>query len=316
MKLEVTKTLSHGSDIRELWLMLPDGGDLPEWEAGAHIGVTIPGNRDDVTHGLKRHYSLVGNPGDAKHYRIVVLKEIDSTGGSKYIHEHVDVGQLLDVEPPKNGFPLDPDARDFVLIAGGIGITPFYSMVSTLQTLKRRFKLHVLTRSIERLPKIDGIGSLSRDQLHIHVTGDGDRPSLAGLVGLPAKARALYACGPNGLLQDIEREAIGLGWSRDNIHFESFGVRRETQEHVVTVHLSQSGITVQVTPGTSILDGLLEAGAFLSYQCGRGECGFCYSEVISGEPIHRDVCLTSSQRAIGMCPCVSWASSETLVLDL
>ena len=61
---------------------------------------------------------------------------------------------------------------------------------------------------------------------------------------------------------------------------------------------------------------MIAADAFVSYECKRGECGNCYAGVVSGEPLHRDVCLNAQQRAIGMTPCVSWARGPLLELDL
>lgn len=313
MKLEVVRIVAHGSDIRELWLWHADG-DLPRWKAGAHIGITLPIG----PHGqaVKRHYSLIGNPSDRNIYRIAVLKDPNSSGGSRYIHEQVRVGHALDIDPPMNGLHINPDAQDFVLIAGGIGITPFYSMTNALRVLNRQFRLHAMTRSIDRLPMLDEITSLSTEQLHIHITGHSGRPVLAELIGPPAMSRVLYACGPTKLLQAIERDAINLGWSRRNIHFESFGMRIEASDQPLVVHLVQSGTSIQVDPGISILSKLLDAGAFIPHACEKGECGSCYTEIISGTPDHRDVCLSPIQRAAGMCPCVSWASSETLVLNI
>lgn len=316
MRLEVTKVHRHSPNICELWMMLPDRSDLPEWEAGAHISLVLPVDLEGVTCELKRQYSLVGSPGVSGIYRIVVLKEECGRGGSRYIHEQVRVGQLLDVEPPVNGFPLDLHADEFVLIAGGIGITPFYSMASSLLAQKHPFKLHILTRTIDQLPLFGEIASLSTDQLHLHITGNGNRPSLADLIGVPGEGRAVYACGPNGLMQEVEQVASSLGWKKDSIHFESFGARRESEDHSISVHLAQSGLTIPVSPGTPILRSLIEAGVFAPFDCERGECGACYTSVVSGQPIHRDVCLTAEQRVAGMCTCVSWADTETLVLDL
>lgn len=84
----------------------------------------------------------------------------------------------------------------------------------------------------------------------------------------------------------------------------------------VRLHLQQSGMTLDVEPGTSLLDAMIAADVFVAYDCRRGECGNCFAQVLSGTPLHRDVCLSSQQRNEGMTTCVSWASGPELVLDL
>jgi len=86
-----------------------DGAPLPDFQAGAHIEVSI--------RGLNRHYSLTSSPKTVDHYEISVLRTTPSRGGSTYIHD---------------AFPLSRDARHSVFIAGGLGITPFYSMMEAL----------------------------------------------------------------------------------------------------------------------------------------------------------------------------------------
>ena len=119
-------------------------------------------------------------------------------------------------------------------------------------------------------------------------------------------------------MQAVIDTAQKLGWSDDRVHRESFGARSEQSDKAIEVELAQSGMTLRVEPGTSILDALIEAGAFVAYECKRGECGTCQARVLDGEPIHRDVSLTEQQRNEDklMCTCVSWARTEHLVLEL
>ena len=108
-----------------------------------------------------------------------------------------------------------------------------------------------------------------------------------------------------------------LAWSDDQVHRESFGARSESADRAIEVELALSEMIVRVEPGTTILDALIDAGAFVSYECKRGECGTCQTRVLEGEPIHRDVSLTEQQRNEDklMCTCVSWARTEHLVLE-
>jgi ferredoxin-NADP reductase len=95
-------------------LVDPRGRDLPRFEAGAHI--------DLRTGGFLRQYSLCNDPAERRRYCIAVLRENESRGGSRHLHETVRVGELVEVSLPRNNFPLDPAAKRHLLIAGGIGI--------------------------------------------------------------------------------------------------------------------------------------------------------------------------------------------------
>lgn len=88
-----------------------------------------------------------------------------------------------------------------------------------------------------------------------------------------------------------------------------------TTDRPVRLHLRQSGMTLDVEPGTSLLDAMIAADAFVACECRRGECGICFAPVLSGAPLHRDTCLTPQQRSEGMTTSVSWAGSAELELD-
>jgi vanillate O-demethylase ferredoxin subunit len=83
------------------------------------------------------------------------------------------------------------------------------------------------------------------------------------------------------------------------------------------VHLRESGVSLQVAAGQSVLDAMLQAGLDPMFDCRRGDCGVCVAQVIDGQPDHRDICLSERERASGsFCTCVSRTRSALLVLDL
>jgi ferredoxin-NADP reductase len=330
MNLVVSQIIELGGAVKEFRLRRPDGAPLPAWSAGAHIQPMLcwPDGRRQ-----QRHYSLVGAPGVGADYRIAVLLDANGQGGSRLLHEHVKVGDVLVVDGPFNSFSLAAGEARTVLIAGGIGITPLVSMAHQLSADARPFELHYLARSAEQMVLLDDVAALPSLTLTKHVSqgaraqpahapgqrdahGASARADLNAIVGAYSDGAQLYACGPVGLMQGIERAAAERGWPVAALHFESYGARVAVNDRALTVHLAQSQMSVEVAPGTTILDALVDAGMFVSYECKRGECGACYTQVLEGAPLHRDVCLTGPQRAIGMCPCVSWSAGETLVLDL
>ncbi|MBB2487523.1 oxidoreductase [Mitsuaria sp. WAJ17] len=311
MKLIVHQLLRHGADVLELRLRHPQGQVLPGWSAGAHLRLKLPVS---CVQGLERHYSLIGAQGAAEEYRIAVLRDPASRGGSLWIHEQLTQGQALDVDGPFDSFPLQAGQGRTVLMAGGIGITPMHAMAHALNAAGQPFELHYLARSEDRLVMLDELRALQNAHLHLHAGST--PPALDALLGAFSPGATLHACGPVPLLNALRERGAALGWPASALHFESFGARTQTGDKPIRVHLAQSGIEVDVQPGTSILDALIAADAFVAYDCKRGECGQCHSRVLEGRPLHRDVCLSPAQRAEGLCTCVGWASSESLTLDL
>lgn len=311
MNLLIHAVLAHGADVRELRLRHPAGQALPAWPAGAHLKLHLP--QADGSQ-LERHYSLIGQPGDPLEYRIAVLKDAKSRGGSRHVHEQLAVGQTLEVEGPFNSFPLHAGSGRTLLVAGGIGITPLHAMAHELNRQGLAFELHYLARSEDRLVLLDELRALPQAQIHLHLGAA--PPDLAALLGPFRSGDSLHACGPVPLLNALREQATAQGWPAVAQHFESFGARAEAQDRPIRLHLAQSGISLDVPVGTSLLDALIQADQFVAFDCKRGECGQCWTAVVDGEPAHRDVCLTPAQRAGGMCTCVGWARSAELTLDL
>lgn len=313
----ITHVVQHGSGVKEFHLRRKDGAPLPDWQPGSHIMLRFAA-ADGAA--FERHYSLIGVPGPAESYRIAVQREQHGKGGSRCLHDEFGPGSEIALSGPYNSFPLappPPQARSRVLlIAGGIGITPMVSMAHALARQAMPFQLHYLARSRERLVLDDELDALPHASLSLHLSEDGGRADLSALLGAYVEGDSCYACGPSALLQGLAEAGARLGWPAAALHFESFGARAQEEDGPLTVELSLSQMTVEVQPGTSILDALLAQGVFVSYECQRGECGSCYTQVNAGQPLHRDVCLTPAMREQGMCTCVSWARTGRLVLEL
>jgi vanillate O-demethylase ferredoxin subunit len=84
------------------------------------------------------------------------------------------------------------------------------------------------------------------------------------------------------------------------------------------VEIASTGEIVSVPADKTIIEALEEAGHDLMYDCQRGDCGICQTEVLEGVPDHRDVVLSEKERESGkiMQICVSRAKSPRLRLDL
>lgn len=295
-----------------------NGGTLPGFEPGAHIRIQLPDGGD-------RAYSLINFDPDAQlsgaisEYRISVRLEEESTGGSRFMHG-LNVGDALAAEAPKNDFPLVEGNEQITLLAGGIGITPITGMVATLVRQGRDFQLHYAGRSRGALAFTDPLRRLAGDRMTEHYDDEPETAlELSALMGGLLPSGHVYICGPKGMIEAARKAANGRGFSDDHIHFELFTNQAAAASgDAFEIELSSTGEVLSVPGGKSIIDVLEEAGHDVLYDCQRGDCGICQTEVISGDPDHRDVVLSDEEKASGkvMQICVSRAKSPRLVLDL
>lgn len=320
MRYIISQVIAHGPAVKEFHIRRQDGAALPDWQPGAHIVLHFS---DADGSALERHYSLIGPAcaasaaGAANTYRIAVQREDSGKGGSRRLHEAYAAGSDIGLAGPYNSFPLQTTGQRVLLVAGGIGITPLVSMAHALNAAGQPFELHYLARSAARLVLLDELRALPHARIVLYIAEQSGRADLGALLGPWHDGDSLYSCGPAPLLQGLAEAGARQGWPSDALHFESFGARTQQDDGPLTVELSLSEMTVEVQPGTSILAALLAADAFVSYDCQRGECGKCYTPVLSGQPLHRDICLTPAMRASGMCTCISWAAAPGhLVLEL
>lgn len=295
-------------------LVSPSGQSLPGFTPGAHIDVHLPG-------GLVRSYSLMNGPGELSHYRIAVKRELESRGGSAWLHDVARVGATLEISSPSNDFELVEDATTSLLFAGGIGITPVVSMIAHLVALGKRWQLHYCARSSAYMAFSDELRALAahgNGTVHFYLDDSGDEPlNLKSIVHSAASDAHVYCCGPAGMIEGFI--AATQHRSQDTVHFERFAASQAAaSDGGFDVRLSRDGRTLSVTEGKSILDTLLDAGLDIPYACGQGICGSCLTTVIDGIPDHRDDFLTDEQRDANnsIVICCSGSRSPTLTLDL
>lgn len=283
------------------------------FEAGSHIDLHLP-------NGLVRSYSLLNPPSDQGRYVVGILRDRNSRGGSRFVHEHLRVGTELKISQPRNNFALDSRASHSVLVAGGIGITPIYCMFRQLLALGRSAELIYCARSRREAALLEQIAELGAKVIY-HFNDEKDAlPDLPGyLAGRPADTH-FYCCGPTPMLDAFQSACENLGYA--HAHIERFTAAElppaEDAQDSYSVELSKSGKTLHIEPGLNLLDVLLEAGCDIEYSCREGVCGSCETRVLEGDIDHRDGVLTKAERAANgsMMVCVSGCKSRRLVLDL
>lgn len=301
-------------DIIEIELVSIDGGDLPPFEAGAHIDV-------QVSPGLVRQYSLCNDPRERHRYRLGILLDPNTRGGSEAIHKNFQSGQTTFISRPRCNFQLIKGPTPVVLLAGGIGITPLISMAYVLAAESRPFALHYCTRSYDRAAYLDELaaGALATACSVYHDDTPHDQQfSLRAALDQIGPSSDIYICGPEGFIEFTMRGAIELGIDTARVHVERFKASVEQDGDEFTVLAANSGVEVKVKSGVSIAKSLIDAGVSLNISCEQGICGTCLTPVLEGIPDHRDQYQTDEEKAANnqMTPCCSRALSSRIVLAI
>ncbi len=304
-------------DIALFELVDPEGRPLPAFEAGAHIDVTTPA-------GKIRQYSLCGRPGTSDRYEIAVLREAAGRGGSRAMHEQVRPGDRLTISPPRNHFPLAPQAQRSLLLAGGIGITPLLAMAHVLAADGRPFDLHYCARTAGHAAFAGTLRAAAfADRVHCHFD-DGppaQRLDLDRRLAAPAPGLHLYVCGPQGFMDAVLASARRQGWDESRLHYEFFKAPEAAPaaaDAPFEVVVASTGQAFRVAPGQTVVTALAAHGLAIPTSCEQGVCGTCLTGIVEGVPEHRDLYLTDEEKACNdqFLPCCSRARSPRLVLAL
>lgn len=309
-QIAVAQVVREAEGVVSLILEDPRGRELPQWRPGAHIDITV----GDYT----RHYSLCGDPADRYRLQIAVLRETGGRGGSAFIHEAVAPGTAVQMRGPKNHFRLDETAECYLLIAGGIGITPIIAMADRLKRLGKDYRLHYCGRSRATMAFVNRLERDHGPRLHLYPASEGRRIDLQAVVE-GANPAQIYACGPERLLGQLGE----LTASRtDDLHVEHFSAASTAlnpdREIGFAVELTDSELRIEVAPDETVLHALRAAGVDVPSDCEEGLCGTCEVAVVEGDIDHRDKVLTASEQALNnrMMTCCSRSRGKRLVLAL
>jgi ferredoxin-NADP reductase/DMSO/TMAO reductase YedYZ heme-binding membrane subunit len=305
--VRIVAATNPAKGILGLELVDAESSVLPSWIPGSHITIHLPD-------GSKRQYSLCGDPANRERYEIAVALAQPSRGGSSWLHANARVDLELTISGPHNHFELDP-AKEYLFIAGGIGITPIKSMLESLPA-KRNWRLLYVGRSRSTMAFADELVSQFGDRVQIHASDEHNGARVHLPTFLKDNKAPVYVCGPEPLLDEL----ITLVPS-SLLHFERFAAieRDEIPEPTqFAIQLGRGGPIASVAADETMLDAVNRAGGQLISSCGEGVCGTCEVRVLDGTPLHLDSVMSDDDKnEIGvMYPCVSRSTSSTLVLDL
>jgi phthalate 4,5-dioxygenase reductase component len=311
MPLRVTRNDKIADGIHLLEFRDPDGRSLPEFSAGAHIGIRVP-------NGLLRKYSLCNDPAERDRYQVAVKRESNGRGGSCSLIDDTKAGDELDVIAPVNDFGLPPRAQDFLFIAGGIGVTPFMAMIREVMAQGKRFRLFYCSRSPETTAFRDELGAPEfKDSVIIHYDqGDVSRSlDLRPILAERKNREHLYCCGPRPLMEAVR--AMTDHWSPTAVHFEAFSEAEthKADDKPFKVKLARSGVVIEVPTDKTILEVLRDHGLDVPSSCETGTCGTCRTKMLAGEADHRDLVLAEHERKDTIMICVSRARTHEITID-
>ncbi len=315
LAVKVLRKVREAEGIASFELARADGAPLPAFSAGSHIDVQVPG-------GLVRQYSLCNDAAEQHRYRIAVLRDPASRGGSLAMHDAVDEGDVLHISEPRNHFALH-NADKSLLVAGGIGVTPLLCMAQRLAVIGADFTLHYCTRSAERTAfrgEIAASAFADRVKFHFDDGPPGQKLNAAEILATSDATTQLYVCGPTGFIDHVVGTAKAGGWPGEQIHLEYFGAAPPDSAGDIPfdVKVASTGKVYTVPSGQSVVQALALQGIEILTSCEQGVCGTCITRVLEGEPDHRDLYFTDGEKSKNdqFTPCCSRAKTRTLVLDL
>jgi ferredoxin-NADP reductase len=315
MQVRVAKVTQVADKVKRFRFERTDGQPMPIFSGGAHVIISM---RDGLV--LRRNpYSLMSSPSDANGYEISVLRVEQSRGGSAFLHEKVKEGDTLVVSSPVNLFPYDHRGKKHIMMAGGIGITPFIAMMDQMDREGRNFELHyaVRTRTHGAYWK-DLVARYGTHRIKIYCDEEKLFIPVDTILENQPLGTHLYVCGPAGMINGVLGKAVKLGWPKQNLHSEEFLAPPPGKPFVA--ELARSARTIEVAAHQSILEAVEAAGIDAPYLCRGGACGQCETSVIAcdGELEHNDHYLEPDDKASGkkIMICVSRIKGNAVTLDL
>ena len=315
MTVRVASITQVADKVKRLRFERADGQPMPIFSGGAHI---VLGMRDGQV--LRRNpYSLMSAPADQSGYEISVLRVEQSRGGSAFLHEKLKAGDQLTISQPVNLFPIDQRGRKHILMAGGIGITPFIAMLDQLHHNNQNFELHyaVRTRSHGAYWR-ELIEKYGEHRIKIYCDKEKLFIPVEAIVNNQPLGTHLYVCGPAGMINGVLGQARLAGWPVQNLHSEEFLAPPPGKPF--SVNLQKSAQTIDVHSHQSILEAVEAAGIDAPYLCRGGACGQCETNVIgcTGSIEHNDHFLEPEDKASGrkIMICVSRIAGSGITLDL
>ncbi len=303
------------------------------YRAGQHLTVLV--DAGGTTH--RRCYSFSSSPA-AGHRPAITVKRMPDGVVSRHLHDHVRAGDTLVATDATGHFTIATDpaaAREVVMVAGGVGITPLISLAETVLREEPHSRVVLLcgNRSEAEIIFRQRLAALQADfasRLVVRHAVDVASPGWPGLAGPldgtrvletlgDTRADAYYVCGPEPMMESVCAALSGAGIGRECIHTERFAYASANAvripDHATEIMFAASGKRVTARAGQTILQAGLEAGIDLPYSCTMGGCGACKVKKVGGTVVTSEPnCLSDREREEGyVLACCSYADSDVTI---
>jgi 3-ketosteroid 9alpha-monooxygenase subunit B len=305
-QVRVAEVISETDDACSLVLAVPpDLAGVFSYRPGQFLTVRIPHDRDGS---VARCYSLSSSPHTGDRPTITVKR---MTGGhaSNWIADRVAAGSVLEILPPAGTFSPHSLDGDFLLFAGGSGITPVMSILkSALAQGQGRIVLVYANRDEHSVifgPELLRLQAAAGDRLVVVHWLDSlqGAPTPTGIAALtaPYAGYDAFICGPDPYMAVVRQALSQLGVPAAQIHVERFlslaenpfEATEETGGVPATIQVTLDGQTrlLPWPPGTRMLDVLIDEGLDPPFSCRQGICGACACQLTGGEVemVHNEV---------------------------
>ncbi len=311
LRVDITQAREMADGVTKYEFRMPDGSDLPAWQAGAHLDIVVAPE-------FLRQYSMSGDPGDRSTYQIGVLREDQGRGGSALLHRIFNQGRKVFISRPINHFPLDHTATRSFLMGGGIGITPMIAMAHELHARGAPFALHYSIRARRAAGYLDDLAAMPwADNVVVHVSDENGRADLGAILSGYQPGHHVYTCGPERFMNAVIAAATRQGFPDEARHLEYFSLPETPayENHDFTLRLSD-GRDIRVAADQSASDALIGQGVPVDVKCADGLCGVCKCGLISGAVEHRDFVLSKAQRQSAIILCRSRAAEPGGIVEI
>ncbi|WP_193182452.1 PDR/VanB family oxidoreductase [Nisaea sediminum] len=308
----VTEVSDAAPGVRVIEFAVRDADAAFSFAPGSHSTFEIPLRGEQA----QRSYSCLPSPPGT--IRVGVKRHAVSRGGSAYMWA-LEPGMEVRLSLPENRFELSWRAPSYLLVAGGIGITPLYGMALALARRKIPVRLAYAVSKRSEAAFAEELEAALGEDCAVYAADEGNRLDLGTEIGRLPPDGELYVCGPVRMLNEAKALWADAGRPSSKLRFEVFGAVEDPADRPFRVRLSGENREIEVRPGQTMLDALTEAGVDMIWDCLRGECGLCAVDVVEldGAIDHRDVFFSSEQKAENrsLCTCVSRLMSGSATID-
>ncbi|WP_048959817.1 molybdopterin-dependent oxidoreductase [Enterobacter bugandensis] len=332
-RFTVSSIIQETPDVRSISFVPVDGTRLPGWLAGQAVILRV--FPQDKPEGISRAYTLSNAPGREACFTVSVRLQPQGMMSS-FIHRQLQTGDEVTLTAPDGNFVIPTQSiAPVIMIAGGIGITPFISYLNSLEPTantpemwlyygNRNSQSHAFRKELQalsrRLPRLNVVNIYDNP-----LPGDimGEHYQQTGIITaalfdetlIRSRAR-FYLCGPIPMIDSLESGLHRRGVFAFDIFKEQFAppaVRITSKKDCYQVFFARSGVKVQWTPAAGTLLELGEKHQIhMSGGCRAGQCECCAVKLTAG------VVDSLSEQAVsgdGICLACQCIPASDIVID-